>query len=88
VTANTVTDRERLQMRLEPIRDRGVSFDDVKRIEGLRCVAAPIKTDEAVLGAISVSGPKKRIDDETFRTTLPEIVRNTAHVIEINATHS
>lgn len=88
VTANTVTDRETLETRLERIRDRGVSFDDGERIEGLRCVAAPIKTDESVLGAISVSGPKKRIDDETFRTTLPEIVRNTARVVEINATYS
>lgn len=88
VTANTVTDRETLETRLEPIRDRGVSFDDGERIEGLRCVAAPIKTEESVLGAISVSGPKKRIGDETFRTTLPEIVRNTARVVEINATYS
>lgn len=88
VTPNTVTDRETLRSRLDAIRDRGASFDDGERIEGLRCVAAPIKTDESVLGAISVSGPKKRIDDETFRTTLPEIVRNTARVIEINATYS
>ncbi|MFC7230669.1 IclR family transcriptional regulator C-terminal domain-containing protein [Saliphagus sp. GCM10025308] len=70
------------------MRERGFAFDDGERIEGLRCVAAPIKSDEAVLGSISVSGPKKRIDDETFRSTLPELVRDTARVIEINVTYS
>ncbi|MFC7238789.1 IclR family transcriptional regulator [Saliphagus sp. GCM10025317] len=88
VTPNTVTDRGALTARLEDIRERGFAFDDGERIEGLRCVAAPIKSDEAVLGSISVSGPKKRIDDETFRSTLPELVRDTARVIEINVTYS
>ncbi|XVH33138.1 IclR family transcriptional regulator (plasmid) [Haloferacaceae archaeon DSL9] len=88
VTPNTVTDRGALASRLERIRDRGVAFDDGERIEGLRCIAAPIKTREEVLGAISVSGPKKRINDELFRTRLPELVQDTARVIEINATYS
>lgn len=88
MTANTVSDRATLESRLERVRDRGIAFDDGERIEGLRCVAAPIVADDEVLGAISVSGPKKRIDDEMFRNTLPELVRNTARVIEINVTYS
>lgn len=88
VTANTVTERATLDSRLDRIRDRGVAFDDGERIAGLRCVAAPITAGDEVLGAISVSGPKKRIDDETFRTTLPELVRDTARIIEINVTYS
>lgn len=88
VTSNTVTDRDELESRLARVRDHGVAFDDEERIEGMRCVAAPIHHDGEIQGAISVSGPKKRIDDERFRTDLPELVKNTVRIIEINSKYS
>jgi DNA-binding IclR family transcriptional regulator len=83
-TDNTITDRDELWQELERIREQGVAFDDEERIDGLRCVAAPVVVDDRVLGSISVSGPASRIKGELFRERLPEKVERTADIISIN----
>lgn len=86
MTENTVTDREELLDELAEIRDRGVAFDEEEILEGLRCVAVPVSNQEkGLLGAISVSGPTSRMKGERFREELPELVTDTANVIQINA---
>lgn len=88
-TENTITDRDTLFDELEAVRDRGVAFDDEERLPGLRCVAAPIKTNDGdVAGAISVSGPKTRLQGDLFEEELPGTVRSAANVIEINLEYS
>jgi DNA-binding IclR family transcriptional regulator len=84
-TENTVSSREELFAELEQIREENVAFDDEEVLQGLRCVAAPIKRTGGLEAAISVSGPKSRFDDERFRRELPELVRGAANVIEVNA---
>ena len=89
VTPNTVTGRDRLFEELDAIRERGYAIDDEERLEGLRCVAAPIlSNDERVLGAVNVSGPSHRIRSDHFRETLPNKVLETVNVIELNVTYS
>jgi DNA-binding IclR family transcriptional regulator len=83
-TPNTITDRETLFAELETIRERGYAVDDEEKIEGVRCVAAPL-TDDGVVGAISISGPSSRMDGERFREELPRKLLRWANVIEINA---
>jgi DNA-binding IclR family transcriptional regulator len=88
-TEHTITDRDVLFEELEAIRDRGVAFDREERLPGLRCVAAPIKKNNGeVAGAISVSGPMTRMQGELFEQTLPDAVRSTANVIELNLEYS
>jgi DNA-binding IclR family transcriptional regulator len=87
-TPNTVTTKDELFDTLETIQEQGYALDNEERLEGLRCVAAPITSDESVLGSISVSGPASRIKDRTFRETLPEKVVRTADIIGINITYS
>ncbi|MFC7068660.1 IclR family transcriptional regulator [Halobaculum lipolyticum] len=88
-TPNTVTDRDTLFDRLETIRERGYAFDDEERLRGLRCVAAPIlSNDQRVLGAISVSGPSHRIKGEYFRETIPNRLLEAVNVVELNVTYS
>jgi DNA-binding IclR family transcriptional regulator len=88
-TERTITTREQLNEDLERIRDDGYSFDDEERLDGLRCVAAPLLSEEEdVLGAISVSGPTTRMGRDRFREELPEMVYNTAKAIEIEMIHS
>lgn len=85
MTEHTITSREAFEEELEHVRERGVAFDDEEGIEGMRCVAAPIKSDDDVsVGAISVSGPCTRIKGERFEETLPEEVQQAAQAIEIN----
>jgi len=89
ITENTITDRERLKEELETIRDRGYATDHEERVEGMWCVAAPIiKSDGIVAGALSVSGPKNRMEGERFEEELPEQVLRSANVVEVNLTYS
>lgn len=87
-TPDTVTDRDALFSRLDEVRERGYAFDDEEQIEGIRCVGVPIFNDDDVVGAVSVTGPKRRIDDERFYNELPEIVLSSVRIIEINLENS
>jgi DNA-binding IclR family transcriptional regulator len=88
LTERTITDREVLRERLDRIRDRGYAVDDGERIDGVRCVAAPVMgTDGDVLGAVSVSSARSRLRGDAFDADIPERVRRVANVIEVNATH-
>lgn len=87
-TRNTHTTREELSEELELIREQGYAFDDEERIEGLRCVAAPIMDGNEVWGALSVSGPAKRLQGEWYQEELPEVIRRAVRVVEINLTYS
>ncbi|WP_096391625.1 IclR family transcriptional regulator [Halopenitus persicus] len=87
-TPNTVTDRDRLEAELGEIRDRGIAFDEEERATHIRCIAAPITTDDGdVLGAVSVSGPISRMTDDRIRDRLADRVENTATIISINTTY-
>ena len=87
-TERTITDRETLYDELDAIRDRGYALDREERLEGLRCVAAPILDgDKRPVGAVSVSGPKDRLREERFEDEFPRLVRASANVIEINMTY-
>jgi len=84
-TKNTITDPETLFDQLENIREQGYALNDQEEIHGIRAVGAPIlNKDGDVLGALSVSGPTKRLSDDAIKTDLPERVMHAANVIEIN----
>jgi len=88
-TPRTVTDRQTLEAELEEIRASGFAFDDEERLKGLRCVAAPILSNEGrVLGAVSVSGPTTRLKGSRFEEELPEMVLQAVNVTELNVTYS
>lgn len=86
-TENTVTDRQALLEEIENVRRRGFAIDDEERIQGVRCVAAPIASSSSVRGAVSVSGPKTGMQGERFEREVPELVRRTANIIEVNIRH-
>jgi DNA-binding IclR family transcriptional regulator len=89
VSDQTVTDETALFERLDEVRDRGYAYDREERLQGLRCVAAPVIFDnDHVVGAVSVSGPTGRLKGEWFEEELPEVVTNIANVIGINLTYS
>lgn len=87
LTPNTITEPEALYEELETINEQGVAFDDEESVENLRCVAAPIQTDEDdLLGSISALGLKGEIQGEYYRSELPNLVEDAATVIGINTT--
>ncbi|NUB93586.1 IclR family transcriptional regulator [Haloterrigena sp. SYSU A121-1] len=84
----TITDRTSLYEELEEIAERGYAIDDEENIEGLRCVAAPVRNGTSVVGAVSVTGPASRITDDYLHGELAESVRRAANVIELNTKFS
>jgi DNA-binding IclR family transcriptional regulator len=88
-TPNTITETGTLLDELEDVRETGIAFDDEEHIRGIRCVAAPVTSPQgALLGAVSLSAPVERMDDERFRTTVPNEVQNAVGIIEANIGYS
>ncbi|MFC6962543.1 IclR family transcriptional regulator [Halocatena marina] len=88
MTENTITTPERLHTELETVHERGIAFDREERLNGLQCCAAPILENGVPLGAVSVSGPKSRMQGQVFDQEVPQMVRDTANAIEIDLVHS
>ncbi|WP_440767109.1 IclR family transcriptional regulator [Natronorubrum sp. DTA7] len=88
-TEHSITGRDAFEAELSDVRDRGVAFDHEERIDGLCCVAVPIlDRDEQPIGALSVAGPKSRMQGERFTSELPELLKSATNVIELNLTYS
>jgi DNA-binding IclR family transcriptional regulator len=88
VTEHTISTKDSLFEALETVREQGYARDDEERVKGMRCIAAPIIFEDAVVGAVSASGPVTRFQGEEFREVLPNQVKSAANVIEVNMTHS
>jgi DNA-binding IclR family transcriptional regulator len=56
-TRATITDRVALAAVLAEVRRTGVAFDEEEAMEGLHCVAAPVRDHRGVAAALSVSMP-------------------------------
>ncbi len=89
VTANTITDRKTLFDELEQVQERGYAHDDEERVKGMRCIAAPITNEDGhAIAGVSVSGPKSRMRGDLYTDEMPERIRKSANVIEVNLTYS
>jgi DNA-binding IclR family transcriptional regulator len=85
----TITDPDDLLAELATIREQGYALDDEERTEGLRCIGAPVhNADNEVLGAISVSAPISRMQNERIEEELPERVLSAVNLIELNMTYA
>ena len=88
-TEHTRTTRDGLFEDLEEIRERGYALDTEERAEGIRCVAAPVITNDGVVrGAVSVAGPVSRLRGDYLETAVPDMVKRTANVISINLSYA
>lgn len=83
-TPNTITDETTLRSELADIRRDGFARNDEEQITGVRAVAAPIRHDGEVYGAISLSAPTSRMQGDRFSTAAPQHVINSANIIEVN----
>ena len=74
-TASTVTQLAQFWAELDQVRRNQYAVDREEQLEGVRCVASPIRGgDGAVAGAISLSGPAARFTDKRMRAILRELV--------------
>jgi len=88
-TEHTITDRAELKAELADIRERGHAYDREERLPGLRCVAAPVTSEDGdPVAALSVSGPTSRIKGDLFHEEIPEMLQSAVNVVEINLVYS
>ncbi|MCT9098113.1 IclR family transcriptional regulator [Haloarchaeobius sp. HME9146] len=83
-TENTITDVEALLDELAEIRETGIAFNEEEQLEGVKAVGVPVKgPDGRVVGAFSVASPANRVDEERFRSELPNILLGVANEFEL-----
>lgn len=88
-TDRTIDSVTALQERLDVVRERGYAVDREERLNRLCCVAAPVTSDDGdILGAVSISGPRSRFEDDRLSGELADEVTRTSNIIEINITYS
>lgn len=67
-TNRTVVTLKQLAKCCAEVKTRGFATDDGEYLEGIRCVAAPIRgEDGTIIGAIGISAPSFRFSDEHYR---------------------
>ena len=80
LTSRTITEPSRFCTTLQQIREQGYALDDRETLEGLRCLAAPIRNPTGrIVAAVSVSS-----SDETLIVERQEEMR----VAVISAAHA
>lgn len=84
LTSKTITSRRELEQVLETVKSRGYAINDEEEIRGIRAVGVPILNDQVPIGAVSISGPRSRFQDEKLHDTLSETVTTLSNVIELN----
>ena len=81
MTGRTITDISQMESELAQVRKLGYALDNQEIMEGLCCVAAPIRDrDGTVKYAISVSGLAERVLGVYFETIKDSVVRAAAEI--------
>ena len=74
VAPKTFTSMARLRDELERIRAAGYALADEELAEGGRAIAAPIKREGAVVGAVALSGPAYRLSLDRLHALAPRVI--------------
>jgi DNA-binding IclR family transcriptional regulator len=76
MTRNTITDPQILKKHLLQVHLQGYALDQEEIAEGLRCAGAPIfDYTGQVVGAVSISGPSVRMNDEKIAQAVQAVLR-------------
>jgi DNA-binding IclR family transcriptional regulator len=85
LTENTITEESELREELDRVRDQGYALNREENIKGLRAVGVSVNApNQDLFGAISISGPTRRINGSRFREDLPEHILGRANELELN----
>lgn len=84
VTDNTITSEDALRDELQAIRERGYSINRGEHFPGVSAVATSIVSKpDGVTGAISISGPRSRMERDRVEDELGPEILNTKNIIEL-----
>ncbi|HTP88390.1 MAG TPA: IclR family transcriptional regulator [Bryobacteraceae bacterium] len=83
LTGNTIATQPALLAELRRVRRRGWAIDNQENETDGRCIGAPIAgPHEAVVAALSISGPEFRMDMARAKALAPELKRACARISE------
>jgi IclR family KDG regulon transcriptional repressor len=73
-TGRTITSWPRLRAEFTLIRERGYALDLEENELGVHCIAAPfVDPLRGTIGAVSVSGPRTRLEEDTLLALAPDV---------------
>lgn len=83
MTANTITDISALKQELARVRANGFALDREEHLEGIRCIATPVRDQsEKVCAALCIVGPKNRLSLRRLRE-LQDPLRDVAKKLSV-----
>lgn len=74
----TITNLPMLLKELETVRTQGYAIDDEEYYEGVRCIAAPVRSGGQVVASISVTGSIFTMTMDRIKRELKDLVKKTA----------
>lgn len=85
-TENTITSREKLFEEFESIRQRGFAVNRGEYFESGRAIACAIIRDGHPVGALGISGPAHRFQEEQITDDLSEPLMEKKNILELKLT--
>ena len=83
-TENTITNTKVLLTTLDSVRSKGFAIDEQENEVGVRCIGAPVFIrNNQVVGAISISAPTFRVDQEQLCSWSPQLIKCARQVTTI-----
>lgn len=79
-TKRTIGTKSAFLAELARVRQNGYAMDDEEEELGVRCIAAPIFSESAILGAVSVTGTAAQIRVEDIDKTVAAIKRTASRI--------
>ena len=87
VAPRTQTSLVALRRELARVRAQGYAIADEELAEGGRAIAAPIRRDGEVVGAVALSGPAFRLSMERLHALAPSVIAAAERIASIWPTH-
>lgn len=88
VGPNTITDPSELDEELAAIRERGYALNFEESTKGVHAIGTVVQANGEIIGALSVSGPATRLQDDQLRSELPGVVRAASNELELHIEHA
>ncbi len=83
-TPNTTTDKDKLLLLLDTVRQTGYAIDDEEFLVGSRGIACPVaNTQGQTATSVSISGPSARLSQQTLLGYLPSLERAAKKLSEV-----
>lgn len=88
-TERSISGRPQLFEELAEIRERGFALNLEEHVDGIRAIAAPVhESNGHVLGALTISGPARRMNDSVLHDELSELLPAVVNELELEVKYT